>query len=226
MNSNIGVEYARAFFAKENSRDYDRLVRLATLGQDSMWKKKIVSKIPTNSFVLDLACGTGILSSLLIKNGDEVLGIDLTWGYLEMIDVKGIEMDLVNANAEMLPFVDNTFDFVVTSYLPKYTNLNLLVNECYRVLKSDGCIILHDFTHPKNPLYRYAWKNYFRLIKYIWRNDEKWKNVFSNLDVLIKQNEWDLRIGNILRTIGFNQIVSSYLTFQTSLVVTAIKNDF
>lgn len=219
------MEYARAFFAKENSHDYDKLVRLATLGQDSIWKKKIIRNIPNNCLVLDLACGTGILSSLLIENGNEVLGIDLTFGYLEMIITKGLEMNLVNANAEILPFIDNTFDFIVTSYLPKYTNLSLLIDECHRVLKVGGFIVLHDFTLPKNSLYRYAWQNYYRLIKYIWRDDVKWKNVFSDLDVLIKQNDWDSRIEDILATFGFSQIISTYLTFQTSLLVTAIKND-
>jgi demethylmenaquinone methyltransferase/2-methoxy-6-polyprenyl-1,4-benzoquinol methylase len=226
VNPKVGVEYARSFFAKENSGDYDRLVRLATIGQDTVWKKKIVSNIQTNCFVLDLACGTGILSSLLLENGNEVLGVDLTFAYLKMIPAKGIKMNLVNSNAELLPFVDNTFDFIVTSYLPKYTNLNLLILECYRVLKFGGCIVLHDFTLPRNSLFRFAWNNYFRIIRYAWRNDEKWKNVFSNLDVLIKQNGWDTKIEDILRKFGFSQIVSSYLTFQTSLIITAVKNDF
>ena len=223
MNSKTGVEYARIFFAKENSRDYDRLVRLATIGQDLVWKKKIIRYIPVKSFVLDLACGTGILSSLLLDNQNKVLGVDLTLAYLEVINTKKIKMDFVNASAELLPFVDNTFDCIVTSYLPKYTNLKCLIHECFRVLKFGGCVVLHDFTLPKNSVYRCAWKNYFRLIKYIWGRDGKWKNVFSNLDTLIEENDWDIRIENVMRDLGFTQIRSTYLTFQTSLIVTATK---
>lgn len=223
MNSKTGVEYARIFFAKENSRDYDRLVRLATVGQDLVWKKKIIRYVPAKSFVLDLACGTGILSSLLIENQNEVLGVDLTLAYLEVINTKRIKMDFVNASAELLPFVDNTFDCIVTSYLPKYTNLKSLIHECYRLLKFGGCVVLHDFTLPKNSVYRCAWNNYFRLIRYIWGRDGKWKNVFSNLDTLIEENDWDIRIENVMRDLGFTQIRSTYLTFQTSLVVTATK---
>ena len=225
MNSKTGVEYAREFFGKENSTDYDKLVRLATVGQDLVWKKKIIRYIPPNSFVLDLACGTGILSSLLIDNKDKVLGVDLTLAYLEVINAKRIKMDFVNASAELLPFVDNTFDCVVTSYLPKYTHLRNLIYECFRVLKFGGCVVLHDFTLPKNSVYRYAWNNYFRLIRYLWGRDGKWKNIFANLDTLIKENDWDVRIENVMQDLGFTQIRSRYLTFQTSLIVTATKND-
>jgi demethylmenaquinone methyltransferase/2-methoxy-6-polyprenyl-1,4-benzoquinol methylase len=223
VNSKTGAEYARIFFAKENSQDYDRLVRSATVGQDLVWKKKIIRYVPAKSFVLDLACGTGILSSLLIDNQNEVLGVDLTLAYLEVIHTKRIKMNFVNASAELLPFVDNTFDCVVTSYLPKYTNLKSLIYECFRVLKFGGCVVLHDFTLPKNSVYKYAWNNYFRLIRYIWGREGKWKNVFSNLDTLIKENDWDIRIENVMRELGFTQIRSTYLTFQTSLIVTATK---
>jgi demethylmenaquinone methyltransferase/2-methoxy-6-polyprenyl-1,4-benzoquinol methylase len=223
VNSITGVEYARKFFAKENSRDYDRLVHLATVGQDLVWKKKIIRFVPAKSFVLDLACGTGILSSLLINNQNDVLGVDLTLAYLEVINTKRIKMDFVNANAELLPFADNTFDCVVTSYLPKYTNLRSLIHECFRVLKFGGRIVLHDFTHPKNSVYRYAWNNYFRIIRCIWGGDGKWKNVFCDLDTLIRENDWDIRIENVMRDLGFTQIRSSYLTFQTSMIVTATK---
>ena len=225
MNSKIGVDYARAFFGKENSGEYDRLVQLATIGQDSKWKKKIAGNIQTNLFGLDLACGTGILSSSLLENGNKVIGVDLTFAYLKMFSSKGIQMNLINANAEMLPFVENTFDFIVTSYLPKYTNLDLLIFECYRVLKSGGCIVLHDFTLPRNSLYKFAWNIYYKIISYIWKNNDKWKNVFDNLDDLIKQNRWDSRIEGILDKSGFSQIALTYLTFQTSLIVTAIKDD-
>ena len=163
MNSDIGAGYARRFFGKENSGSYDRLVRIATIGQDSKWKKKIADNIQTNCIGLDLACGTGILSSLLLENGNKVIGVDLTFSYLKMFSSKGIQMNLVNSNAEMLPFVGNTFDFIVTSYLPKYTNLERLIFECYRVLKSGGCIVLHDFTLPRNSLYKFAWNIYYKI---------------------------------------------------------------
>ncbi|MDQ2685668.1 MAG: class I SAM-dependent methyltransferase [Thermoproteota archaeon] len=227
MSFKSGVDYAKEFFEEENSRAYDRLVHLATLGQDSVWKKKIIKQVPANILVLDLACGTGILSSLLIENNNKVVGLDLTLPYLNVIFEKEINIDLLNATAEILPFADGVFDCIVTSYLPKYTNLTNLINECHRVLKPRGLVLLHDFTLPKKSLFKYAWRIYFKLIRYLWKNDKKWKNVFAQLDKMIKSTEWDQKIVGLLEAIGFTQIKTNYLTFETSLIVTATKeNEF
>ena len=44
MDMAMGVRLAQSFFNKNNSGSYDRLVRLATLGQDMKWKKKLVEE--------------------------------------------------------------------------------------------------------------------------------------------------------------------------------------
>ena len=82
MDMAMGVRLAQSFFNKNNSGSYDRLVKLATLGQDLNWKKKIVKSVPNGSLVLEMACGTGILTSLLKQNNNLVYGIDLTFEYL------------------------------------------------------------------------------------------------------------------------------------------------
>ena len=72
MDMTMGVKLAQSFFNKNNSRSYDRLVKLATLGQDLIWKKKLVESVPKRSLVLEMACGTGILTSLLKQNYNKV----------------------------------------------------------------------------------------------------------------------------------------------------------
>ena len=81
----MGVNLAQSFFNKNNSSGYDRLVKLATLGQDTNWKKQIVESVPPGSLVLEMACGTGILTSLLKQNDNIVYGIDLTFEYLSTL---------------------------------------------------------------------------------------------------------------------------------------------
>ncbi len=91
MDMAIGVRLAQSFFNKDNSGSYDRLVKLATLGQDFNWKKKLVENVPNGSLVLEMACGTGILTSLLKQNNNIVYGIDLTFEYLSKLGEKSIE---------------------------------------------------------------------------------------------------------------------------------------
>jgi demethylmenaquinone methyltransferase / 2-methoxy-6-polyprenyl-1,4-benzoquinol methylase len=64
MEKNEGYLYAKNFFNENNASSYNNLVKFATFGKDYYWKKKISSKISSKGLILDLACGTGILSSL------------------------------------------------------------------------------------------------------------------------------------------------------------------
>ena len=225
MSKDKGVNLAQSFFNKNNSSGYDRLVKLATLGQDTNWKKQIVKRVPSGSLVLEMACGTGILTSLLKQNANIVYGIDLTFGYLRTLREKRIKIDFINGTAEFLPFQTKYFDCIVASYLPKYVNLNTLVSECRRVLKQKGLLILHDFTYPKKLAYQLAWKTYFRIIKTLWKLDRKWTNVFNGLDKLIIKNRWDLKLISTLTSHGFVQISKEYQTFETSAIISAFKDE-
>lgn len=219
------VNLAQSFFNKNNSSGYDRLVELATLGQDTSWKKQIVKSVPSGSLVLEMACGTGILTSLLKQNANIVYGIDLTFAYLRALREKRIKIDFINGTAEFLPFQTEYFDCIVASYLPKYVDLDSLVNECHRVLKKKGLLILHDFTYPKKLTYQLAWKTYFRIIKTLWKADRKWTNVFNGLDKLIIKNQWDLKLISTLMSYGFAQISKEYQTFETAAIVSAYKDE-
>jgi demethylmenaquinone methyltransferase/2-methoxy-6-polyprenyl-1,4-benzoquinol methylase len=225
MSKDKGVNLAQSFFNKNNSSGYDRLVKLATLGQDTNWKKHIIKSVPSRSLVLEMACGTGILTSLLKQNANTVYGIDLTFGYLRTLREKKIMTDFINGTAEFLPFQTKYFDCIVASYLPKYVNLDLLVNECHRVLKRNGFLILHDFTYPKKLAYQLAWKTYFKIIKTLWKFDRKWTNVFNGLDKLITENHWDLKLISTLMSYGFVQISKEYQTLETSAIISAFKDE-
>ena len=67
----IGDKWAlncKEFFSSRNASSYDSIVRFTTFYKDSAWKKEMVSLLGKNKIILDLACGTGILSTF-IPNG-------------------------------------------------------------------------------------------------------------------------------------------------------------
>ncbi|MDN5847836.1 MAG: methyltransferase domain-containing protein, partial [Candidatus Nitrosocosmicus sp.] len=225
IDMTMRVNLAQSFFNKDNSASYDKLVKLATLGQDSNWKRKIAERVPSGSLVLEMACGTGILTSLLRQNNNLVYGIDLTFEYLSQLRKKRVQVDSINGTAEFLPFQSMYFDCIVASYLPKYVNLNALVRECHRVLKPEGLLILHDFTYPKRLAYQLVWIIYFRIIKTLWRLDRKWTNVFNELDNLIISNHWDSELSSILTSHGFVQIRKEFQTLETSAIISAFKDE-
>jgi ubiquinone/menaquinone biosynthesis C-methylase UbiE len=223
MMKGNGYLHAKEFFNEVNASSYDGIVKFATLGQDYYWKKKILKMISTKGLVLDLACGTGIFSSLLQGDGNVVIGVDLTCAYLKILKKKEIGLFCVNGTAEVLPFKSNCFDYVVASYLPKYSNLFHLVDECFRVLKGGGKIILHDFIFPNRAVFRKLWKFYFMLLKQAGKHIKSWENVFNKLDSLIMTSGWYCKLPGILFDKGFTNITSESFTFETAAIISAKK---
>ncbi len=223
MEQNTGHLYAKNFFTESNASSYDKLVKFATFGQDYSWKTKMLNKISTKGSVLDLACGTGILSSLLGKEGHVVFGMDLTYEYLKILKTKNSDYFCINGVAEFLPFKNNYFDCIISSYLPKYSNLPHLINECFRVLKNGGIIILHDFIFPIRLIFREMWKIYFKILRLSGKLLKNWSKVFKELDFLIMSTDWYDVLPKILINHGFTQITSETLTLETAAIVSAKK---
>lgn len=220
---NSGYDYAKKFFDENNASSYDNLVKIATFYQDNKWKKEIIKSVPEKSIVLDLACGTGILSDLLAKGENIVYGLDLTFQYLKVMQAKRQYFNCVNGTAEILPYRNNSFDVIVSSYLPKYVNLNNLIEECRRVLKQNGIIVLHDFTYPDNFLFSKIWRLYFKILRFCGKFVKTWQTVFNELDTLIINSKWHESLQNILNKHEFINIHSKYYTFGTSAIVSAVK---
>jgi demethylmenaquinone methyltransferase/2-methoxy-6-polyprenyl-1,4-benzoquinol methylase len=75
---------ATRFFSSRNASSYDRIVKLTTFCQDTSWKKEMMRFMDAkNKLILDLACGTGILSSFIHSESanSRIIGTDLTFEY-------------------------------------------------------------------------------------------------------------------------------------------------
>ena len=217
---------ARKFFSSENASSYDKIVRFTTFYKDSFWKKEMMRYINgQNKLILDLACGTGILSAFIhteSKNSG-IIGSDLTIEYLRLAKKRQSYLLLTNSLAEFLPYKDNSFDVVISSYLAKYTELSSMVREHWRVLKKDGIVIIHDFTYPDSKLMKILWHAYFQILNQLGNAIRPWKNVFSNLDKLIQFNPWVNNLVTELDMVGFKSVSKKYYTFGTAAIVSATK---
>src|SRR5690606_4560464 len=81
----------------------------------------IVFPPKTSGELLDLGCGTGAHSIRLAERGFTVTAVDLTWrGVVAARDrfrERGLNVDVVVADAEELPFRDRSFDTAWTALL-------------------------------------------------------------------------------------------------------------
>ncbi|MEX0863062.1 class I SAM-dependent methyltransferase [Nitrosopumilus sp.] len=213
-------------FFNNTSNSYDRIVNCTTLGKDSFWKHKILEQLSTERTVLDLACGTGILTKQIVEKlpHSEIMGVDITKNYLEKAKEKLISypnVSFVNQDAEKLN-LGKKFDCITASYLPKYCIADVLVKNCLEHLNVGGKIILHDFTYPTNKLIRKMWNFYFKLLYLAGFFIPNWKNVFVDLPHLIRTTNWVKEYEDVMKDYGM-KISKQVLTCGSSTIIVGIK---
>jgi len=135
---NINLDY----FSKIRERRYklEPFIRKIVRFQEWQGKK-----------VLEIGCGIGIDGMEFAKNGADYTGIDISKESLELaqkyFNLNNQKANLLVADAEKLPFLDNTFDLVYSWGVLHHTpNPERAITEIYRVLKPEGrfCIMLYN----------------------------------------------------------------------------------
>lgn len=216
-----GHASAGKFFTPANAASYNSVARLATLGRDSAWKREIIKAVGGRNFVLELASGTGVLSSMLVGAGKSVTGIDLTLEYLYASKHK-LSAEIAQGTAEILPYRSRSFDAVASSYLAKYVDVQNVVDECWRVLRPGGVAVFHDFAYPKG-IVRGLWNAHFAVLRIAGRFATPWRAVFEQLDGVIKNSDWAGRTTSALQRRGFRNVDCKYYTAGTAAIVSAEK---
>jgi demethylmenaquinone methyltransferase/2-methoxy-6-polyprenyl-1,4-benzoquinol methylase len=219
----------RSFFPG-TARSYDTVVNIFTLGLDTYWKREIYKRVPESSRLLDLACGTGIVTMGLAKRfpDAEIVGVDITDDYLqiyrERIRKKNMKAEFILGNAEEVR-LDGEFDAIVSSYIPKYVDPDTLLKNIAPHLKSGGVIVLHDFTLPPNRSARALWDLYNRMMNFTGlRLFPEWHEVFdSGLTKLIRDTHWFETFPQSLRDKGFTDIRACHLSFGSAGIIWAKK---
>ena len=213
-------------FFEKTARTYDKIVNLTTFGKDKYWKKEIIKKIPNCNSVLDLACGTGILTFQIAEKlpNAKIIGVDITEGYLEIARKKlkpHQKISFLCQDAEKIN-LDQKFDCITSSYIPKYCNAETLIKACLNHLNVGGKIILHDFTYPENKIVRSLWNLYFVTLHVIGYLLPDWMDVFVELPKLIRETRWLDDYEDTMKKYGLD-VDKQSLTWHTSSILTGIK---
>lgn len=140
----------KQFDYAEIAHDYDktRYEGRKNVYIDLVRRNALISLLPKNINikVLDVGCGTGRGVLFLEKLGYKVIGLDYTMNMLNVCKEK-IENEcigLIRADANVIPFPDNTFDCIISlNFLHLFSKdeQKNLINEIARVLKSGGFFI-------------------------------------------------------------------------------------
>jgi ubiquinone/menaquinone biosynthesis C-methylase UbiE len=134
----------RAFFYllyQPMAWSYDLVAALVSAGR---WKDWVFSVLPyvEGERVLEIGHGPGHLQAALIQKGITTFGLDaspqmgrLAAGRLRRI---GLTPRLVRGYTQTLPFPENTFDQIVSTFPAEFIAAPETLAECYRTLKPGG----------------------------------------------------------------------------------------
>ena len=143
---------------------YDRVGAALSFGQDPLWRRFLVSRLPRDGGrVLDVATGTGLVASELLRHGFAVTGVDQSAEMLAAACARfGDTVELVESSAEALPFADASFDHLTVTYLLRYVHdPGATLAELARVVRPGGVVASLEFGVPGG-IARPAWELYVR----------------------------------------------------------------
>ncbi|MGM0571518.1 bifunctional demethylmenaquinone methyltransferase/2-methoxy-6-polyprenyl-1,4-benzoquinol methylase UbiE [Marinobacter sp.] len=151
---------------------YDLMNDLMSMGIHRLWKRFTIelSGVRPGQQVLDIAGGTGDLTmkfSDLVGPSGRVVLADINASMLQVgrdrLTDRGYagNIEYVQADAEHLPFPDNTFNVVSIAFgLRNVTDKDQALRDMARVLRPGGKVMVLEFSRPTNPLLSKAYDTY------------------------------------------------------------------
>ena len=151
---------------------YDFITRALSFGMDRRWKTAGVRRasLSKGAVVLDLACGTGDFSQLVLRSapGVQVVATDLTLEMLRKARQRRLTQ-VVCADSAALPFAGGVFDAVFVGYgLRNFPDLGAACREILRVMRPGGLLVSLDFFLPTRPLLRQLYLGWLYLQGALW----------------------------------------------------------
>jgi demethylmenaquinone methyltransferase/2-methoxy-6-polyprenyl-1,4-benzoquinol methylase len=182
--------------------------------------------------LLDIATGTGDLVIELAKiDAEKIIGLDISPGMLEIGKQKvknkkldhRIEMQL--GDSETLKFKNKTFDGVTIAFgVRNFENLNLGLQEIFRVLKPNGTLVVLETAVPKNPLLKGFYSFYTqKIMPFIGKLFSKDRSAYQYLSDSAAIFPCGEDFNNILRKNGFIQVEDFPQTLGVSSIYFAKK---
>ena len=109
-----------------------------------------------NKDVLDIACGSGYGSDLLLKSGARsVIGVDISQEAIEYCKKQYDNIDFIQGDVKSIPLPDNSVDVVVSFETIEHVDAEAqsgFMDEIKRVLKTGGLLVIstpNSLVYPK-----------------------------------------------------------------------------
>jgi demethylmenaquinone methyltransferase/2-methoxy-6-polyprenyl-1,4-benzoquinol methylase len=196
---------------------YDFLNDLLSLGRTKAWRKVVTSIIgPKPGLkILDIAAGTGSSTRPLVDAGADVIALDFSAGMIEIGRKRNKDIKFVQGDALNLPFEENVFDVTTISFgLRNTSNIDSALKDSLRVTKSGGKIVIAEFSHPSNSIFRFIYLNYLmKAIPIISKKISKNPDAYVYLAESIRAWPNQEGLASKMRDAGWKSVAWQDLTF-------------
>ena len=214
---------------------YDQLNRVISFGIDVKWRKKMLKMVsqtnPKN--ILDIATGTGDLAILMAQTkAEKIIGLDISAGMLEVgvqkIAAKNLDatIEMILGDSEKIPFQDNTFDAITVAFgIRNFENLEIGLQEIYRVLKPKGIFVILETSIPEKFPFKQGYGFYSQnVLPIIGKLFSKDKSAYQYLSDSASIFPYGVTLNNILEKNGFISVKHFPQTFGVATIYSATKN--
>ena len=217
------------------SKEYDSLNRVISFGIDQKWRKKVVDIVneikPQN--ILDIATGTGDLAIMFAEKtkASKIIGLDISEGMLNVgkqkIIAKSLQsrVEMVVGDSEKLPFEENSFDAITVSFgVRNFETLETGLSEILRVLKPNGKFVILETSVPQKFPFKQGYQFHSNiLLPLIGKLFSKDKKAYGYLSESAANFPYGENLNNILRKVGFKDVVNKPQTFGVASIYISSK---
>ena len=203
---------------------YDLMNDVMSLGIHRLWKRRTVERaaVRPGMRVLDLAGGTGDLAAAFAPRVGErgrvtVCDINasmLAVGRDRLLDQgRAGNLDFVQADAEALPFPDESFDRVTIAFgLRNVTRKERALAEMRRVLKAGGRLLVLEFSRPMAPMRPFYDLYSFKMLPLMGRLIARDADSYRYLAESIRMHPDQDTLADMMRDAGLEQVQYENLT--------------
>lgn len=174
---------------------YDTIAKISALavGGESKFRRLAIQNLmlSSDSKILDLCCGSGQATSVLVEYSHHVTGLDASPLSLQRAKNNVPQAEYVQGFAEAIPLPDGEYDLVHTSaalHEMESQQLQEIIKEVYRILKPGGTFALVDFHSPMS-----LWmKPGIAVFFWLFETHTAWQFLETDLSALLTQTGFEV----------------------------------
>lgn len=197
---------------------YDKLNHILSFDIDKLWRKRVVRIVRKlgAKHIMDMATGTGDLAIAMAKkiDGTTIYGADFSSEMLAVakhkIEHLGLSerISLTECNAENIPLDDESVDAATVAFgVRNFEHQREALTEIKRTIRSEGHLIVLEFSNPKCAFVRWCYRLYsHHILPMIGRLVSKHTSAYTYLPESIDQFASPEAFSTLLQEVGFDHI--------------------